>query len=149
MVTKETLESELKLAMKAGDDVRKRTLRMALSAVKLAEVEKRGSLDEAGLLAVLQREIKTRRESVADAERAHREDLIAATQAELAVLHSFLPQALPQDAIEEMVRQAIAEVGAAGPQDMGKVMKAVMPRLQGRVDGKEVSELVRARLGQA
>lgn len=149
MVTKETLESELKQAMKAGDDVRKRTLRMVLSAVKLAEVEKRGPLDEAGLLAVLQKEIKTRRESVADAERAHREDLIAATQAELAVLHSFLPQALPQEAIEEMVRQAIAEVGAAGPQDMGKVMKAVMPRLQGRADGKEVSELVRARLGQA
>lgn len=149
MPTKESLEAELKQAMRAGDEVRKRTLRMVLSAIKLAEVEKRVPLDQPALMAVLQKEIKTRRESIADAERAHRDDLIAATQAELAVLHSFLPQALSQEALEEMVRLAIEEVGAAGPQDMGKVMKAVMPRIQGRADGKDVSELVRARLTQA
>jgi len=149
MPTKESLEAELKQAMRAGDDVRKRTLRMVLSAIKLAEVEKRAPLDEPALLAVLQKEIKTRRESIADAERAHRDDLIASTQAELAVLHSFLPQALSQEALEDMVRLAIEEVGAAGPQDMGKVMKAVMPRIQGRADGKDVSDLVRARLTQA
>jgi uncharacterized protein YqeY len=149
MPTKESLEAELKQAMRAGDDVRKRTLRMVLSAIKLAEVEKRAPLDEPALLAVLKKEIKTRRESIADAERAHRDDLIASTQAELAVLHSFLPQALSQEAIEEMVRQAIEEAGAAGPQDMGKVMKVVMPRIQGRADGKDVSDLVRARLTQA
>ncbi|MGH2606902.1 MAG: GatB/YqeY domain-containing protein [Anaerolineales bacterium] len=149
MPTKESLEAELKQAMRAGDDVRKRTLRMVLSAIKLAEVEKRAALDESALLAVLQKEIKTRRESIADAERAHRDDLIAATQAELAVLHSFLSQALTQEALEEMVRQAIEEVGASGPQDMGKVMKAVIPRIQGRADGKVVSDLVRTRLTQA
>jgi len=149
MPTKQSLEAELKQAMRDGDDVRKRTLRMVLSAIKLAEVEKRAPLDEPALLAVLQKEIKTRRESIADAERAHRDDLIASTQAELAVLHSFLPQALSQEALEEMVRLAIEEVGAAGPQDMGKVMKALMPRIQGRADGKDVSGLVRARLTQA
>lgn len=149
MPTKESLEAELKQAMRAGDDVRKRTLRMVLSAIKLAEVEKRAALDEPALLAVLQKEIKTRRESIADAERAHRDDLIAATQAELVVLHSFLPQALTQEALEEMVRQAIEESGASGPQDMGKVMKAVIPRVQGRADGKVVSDLVRTRLTQA
>ncbi len=149
MLTKESLEAELKDAIRAGDDVRKRTLRMALSAIKLAEVEKRGPLDEPALLAVLQKEIKTRRESIADAERAHRDDLIAATQAELAVLHSFLPQAITREALEEIVRQAIEDVGAAGPHDMGKVMKAVMPRIQGRADGEDVSDLVRARLSQA
>ena len=149
MPTKQSLEAELKQAMRDGDDVRKRTLRMVLSAIKLAEVEKRAPLDEPALLAVLQKEIKTRRESIADAERAHRDDLIASTQAELAVLHSFLPQALSQEALEEMVRLAIEEVGAAGPQDMGKVMKALMPRIQGRADGKDVSGLVRSRLTQA
>lgn len=149
MPTKESLEADLKQAMRSGDDVRKRTLRMVLSALKLAEVEKRGPLDEPATLAVLQKEIKTRRESIADAERAHRDDLIAATQAELAVLHSFLPEPLTQEALEEMVRQAVEEVGAAGPQDMGRVMKAVMPRIQGRADGKDVSELVRARLTRA
>ena len=149
MPTKQSLEAELKQAMRDGDDVRKRTLRMVLSAIKLAEVEKRAPLDEPALLAVLQKEIKTRRESIADAERAHRDDLIASTQAELAVLHSFLPQALSQETLEEMVRLAIEEVGAAGPQDMGKVMKALMPRIQGRADGKDVSGLVRARLTQA
>lgn len=149
MPTKESLEADLKQAMRAGDDVRKRTLRMVLSAIKLAEVEKRSALDGPALLGVLQKEIKTRRESIADAERAHRDDLIAATQAELAVLHSFLPQALTQEDLEEMVRQAIEEVGASGPQDMGKVMKTVIPRIQGRADGKVVSDLVRTRLTQA
>ena len=146
---KSDLEAELKRAMKAGDDVRKRTLRMVLSAVKLAEVEKRGELDEAGILAILQKEIKTRRESIADAERAHRDDLIASSQAEIAVVHSFLPQALSPEELEGLVRQAIAETGATGPSDMGKVMKAVMPRLQGRADGKQVNEIVRSLLPQA
>jgi uncharacterized protein YqeY len=149
MLSKEALEADLKKAIKAGDDVRKRTLRMVLSAVKLAEVEKRGPQDEASLIAILQKEIKTRRESIADAERAHRDDLIAASQAEIEVLDSYLPQRISSDDLQSMVRKAIAETGASGPQDMGKVMKAVMPHVQGRADGKDVNELVRSLLAQA
>ncbi|MEX0788207.1 MAG: GatB/YqeY domain-containing protein [Anaerolineales bacterium] len=149
MPSKEVLEADLRTAMKAGDDVRKRTLRMVLSAVKLAEVEKRGHVDEATLIAILQKEIKTRRESITDAERAHRDDIIAASQAEIDVLNSFLPQRLSQADLQTLVQKAIEETGASGPQDMGKVMKAVMPHVQGRADGKDVNELVRSLLAQA
>jgi len=149
MLSKEALEADLRTAMKAGDDLRKRTLRMILAAIKLGEVEKRGPLDEASLTAILQREIKTRRESITDAERAHRDDLIAASQAEIDVVQSFLPQRLSADDLQSMVRKAIEETGASGPQDMGKVMKAVMPHVQGRADGKDVNELVRSLLAQA
>jgi uncharacterized protein YqeY len=149
MVTKTELENELHDAMRSGDDLRKRTLRMILAAVKLAEVEKRGELDEAGMQAVLQREVKTRQEAIADAEKALRPDLAAATGAELAVVQAYLPAQLSADELEQLTRQAIAATGAAGPQDMGRVMKEIMPRVQGRSDGKTVSEIVRRLLTPA
>jgi len=149
MVTKSELETELHSAMRSGDDLRKRTLRMILSSVKLAEVEKRGELDEAGMQAVLQREVKTRQEAIADAEKAQRPDLAAATHAELAVVQAYLPAQLSPDELEQMTRQAITATGAAGPQDMGRVMKEIMPKLQGRADGKTVNEIVRRLLNPA
>jgi uncharacterized protein YqeY len=149
MVTKSELETELHSAMRSGDDLRKRTLRMILSSVKLAEVEKRGELDEAGMQAVLQREVKTRQETIADAEKAQRPDLAAATHAELAVVQAYLPAQLSPDEIEQMTRQAITATGAAGPQDMGRVMKEIMPKVQGRADGKTVNEIVRRLLNPA
>jgi hypothetical protein len=149
MVTKAELETELHSAMRSGDDLRKRTLRMILSSVKLAEVEKRGELDEAGMQAVLQREVKTRQEAIADAEKAQRPDLAAATHAELAVVQAYLPAQLSPDELEQITRQAIAATGAAGPQDMGRVMKEIMPKVQGRADGKTVNEIVRRLLNPA
>jgi uncharacterized protein YqeY len=149
MVTKAELESELHGAMRSGDELRKRTLRMILSSVKLAEVEKRGELDEAGMTAVLSREVKTRQEAIADAERAQRPDLVAAAQAELDIVQAYLPAQLPTEELEQLARQAIAATGAAGPQDMGKVMKEIMPRVQGRADGKTVNEIVRRLLTPA
>ena len=149
MVTKSELETELHSAMRSGDDLRKRTLRMILSSVKLAEVEKRGELDEAGMQAVLQREVKTRQEAIADAEKAQRPDLAAATHAELAVVQAYLPAQLSPDELEQMTRQAITATGAAGPQDMGRVMKEIMPKIQGRADGKTVNEIVRRLLNPA
>jgi hypothetical protein len=149
MVTKAELETELHSAMRSGDDLRKRTLRMILSSVKLAEVEKRGELDEAGMQAVLQREVKTRLEAIADAEKAQRPDLAAATHAELAVVQAYLPAQLSPDELEQITRQAIAATGAAGPQDMGRVMKEIMPKVQGRADGKTVNEIVRQLLNPA
>ena len=143
MVTKSGLEKELHEAMRSGDDLRKRTLRMILAAIKLAEVEQRGDLDEAGMTSVLQREVKVRHEAIADAEKAGRPDLADASRAELALLQAYLPAQLSPAELEEMARQAIAATGAAGPQDMGKVMKEIMPRIQGRADGKAVNEIVR------
>ncbi len=143
MPTKPEFENALKDAMRAGDDTRKRTLRMILSAVKLAEVERRGPLDEAGLLAVLQKEAKIRNEAIADAQKAGRADLVAGAQAELALLESYLPKALSDEELEALARQAIAEAGASAPGDMGRVMKLLMPQIQGRADGKTASDLVR------
>jgi uncharacterized protein YqeY len=143
MLTKQTLESDLREAMRARDEVRKRTLRMALSAVKLAEVDKRGALDEPALLNILRKEIKSREETLADAERAQRPDVTAGVKAEMAVLETYLPKSLSPEEIEGLARQAITETAATGPQDMGKVMKTLMPRIQGRADGKAVNDTVR------
>jgi len=147
MVTREELEKQLKEAMRASDEPRKRTLRMILAAVKLAEVEKRGALDEAAMLSILQREVKTRQESLADAERAGRAEMAQDVKTELEIVQSYLPAAMPADELEALVRQAIAEVAASAPADVGKVMKALMPRIQGRADGKEVNQVVRRLLG--
>ena len=133
--------------MRAGEEVRKSTLRMVLSAIRLAEVEKGKPLDEPGILAVLHKEVKSRRESIADAQRANRPDLIEAAEAEIAILDDFLPKAMAADELESLARQAIAEVGAASPRDMGQVMKLLLPRLQGRVPGDQVSQVVRRLLG--
>jgi uncharacterized protein YqeY len=147
MLTKETIEIKLKDAMRAKDEVGKRTFRMILSAVKLAEVEKRGPLDEPALLGVLQKEVKARQEAIADAEKANRADLAADAKAELDLVKSFLPAALSQAELEALIREAIGEAGAASPGDMGKVMKLVTPKTQGRADNREVSQLVRKLLG--
>lgn len=144
MDTKEKLELALKTAMKAGDDVTKRTVRMVLAAVRQAEIDKRITLDEPAVLGVIQKEIKTRRETVEEASRANRADIVAATQAEIKVLEGFLPAALSADELKALVEAAVAEVGAAGPADMGKVMKALMPRVAGRAPGDQVSAAVRS-----
>lgn len=146
MDTKEKLESALKTAMKAGDDVTKRTVRMALAAIRQTEIDKQLSLEETAVLGILQKEIKTRREDVEEASRAGRADIVAAIQAEIKVLEGFLPVAMSADELKSLVEAAIAEVGAASPADMGKVMKVLMPRLAGRAPGDQVSAAVRALL---
>jgi uncharacterized protein len=143
MPTRQDFQNALKDALRAGDETAKRTVRMVLAAIQLAEKEKRGPLDEAGVMAVLQREVKMRHESIQDAEKAVRPELIEAARAELAVLQTYLPQQLPPEELEVLVRQAIAECDAVGPQEMGKVMKILMPLVQGRADGKAVSNLVK------
>ena len=143
MLSRAQFEAELRQAMRSGDDLRKRTLRMVLSAIQLAEVERRGPLDDAALTAILQREVKTRHEAIADADRAGRSDLAQASKDELNLLQAYLPQALSPQELESLARLAILASGAQGPQDMGKVMKELMPQVQGRADGKAVSTLVR------
>lgn len=143
METKVQLEIALKEAMKAGDDVRKRTVRMVLAAVRQVEIDRQVKLDEAAVLAIIQKEIKTRKDAVEEARRANRPDIVAATEAEIVVLQTYLPQAVSADELKALVEAAIAEAGAASPADMGKVMKLLIPRLAGRAPGDQVSAAVR------
>ncbi len=148
MLTKKNLENDLRNAIRARDDVRKRTLRMVLTAVKLQEVERKGELDEPSLLAIVQKEVKTRLESIEEAEQIGREDLVSATKAEIDVLQEYLPQALTEEELTQLVRQTIQQVGATSPADMGQVMKALMPQVRGRADGKVANDIVRQLLSE-
>lgn len=143
MSTKDQLQQAVKDAMRAGDDLRKTTLRMALSAMKLAEVQKGGPLEPPEELAILQKEVKSRNEAIEDARKAHRPDLETAANEEIAVLQEFLPRQFSHDELKKMVQEAIAEAGATTPREMGKVMGLLTPRTKGRADGKAVSDLVR------
>jgi uncharacterized protein YqeY len=146
MDLKSTLQSDLKDAMRHGEETRKSTIRMALTAIKLAEVEKISPLDEIGYLAVIQKEIKARREAIADAERANRPELITQAEKEIEVLQSYLrylPATLTQEELEDLAKAVIAESGATSIREMGQVMKILMPRLQGRANGEQASQVVR------
>ena len=134
-------------AMKSRATVRLGTLRMVRAALKNCEIDKRAPLEEADvLLQVLGTQAKQRRESIEQFRAGGREDLAAKEEAELAVLQEFLPRALGEDELSAAVVAAVAEVGAAGPRDMGRVMGVLMPRLQGRADGGAVNRLVREAL---
>jgi uncharacterized protein YqeY len=140
---KSTLQSDLQDAMRHGEDRRKSTLRMAISAIKLAEVEKGAHLDEAAYLAILQKEIKSRREAIADAEKANRPELVRQAEEEIEILKGYLPTALSPEELEIMAKEAIAEAGASSMREIGQVMKILMPRLQGRATGDQASQVVR------
>lgn len=143
MTIKTQLNESMKDAMKSGDEVRKRTVRMALAAVKQAEVDKRVDLDDTAVLALLQKEVKNRREAIEEAKKANRADLIADNEAEIKVLEAFLPKAMPAEELKAIVQAAITETGAAGPSDMGKVMKVVMAKVAGRAPNDMISATVR------
>lgn len=143
MTTKRQFEEALKEAMRSKDDVRKRTIRMVLSAIKLSEIEKGEDLEESEMMAVLQKEVKSRRESVTDAQRAGRSDLIDAAEAEIKVLEEYLPEPLTTDQLESIAKEAIDEVGATSMREMGRVMKVLMPRIQGQATGEQASQIVR------
>jgi uncharacterized protein YqeY len=143
MDTRIALESSLKEALRSGDDLRKRTVRQALAAIKQVEIDRRATPDETAVVGILQKEIKTRRESLAEARKAGRADMTAELEAEIDILEAFLPQAMTADELRPLVHAAIAETAAASPADMGKVMKALMPRVAGRAPGDQVSQMVR------
>jgi uncharacterized protein YqeY len=146
MDTKEKLEIALKEALKAGDDVRKRTVRMVLAAVRQVEIDRQVKLDEAAVLGIIQKEIKTRKESVEEARGANRPDIVAATEAEIVVLQTYLPAAMSAEDLNVLVAVAVLEAGAKSPMDMGKVMKLLLPRIAGRAPGDQVSAAVRQAL---
>ena len=148
MHPKAQLQADLKEAMKSGDELRKTAIRMALAAIKNAEIDKIRELTEEEAAEILLREIKQRRDSIADAEKAGRDDIAAQERAELEILEVYLPKQLSREEIETEARAVIEEVGAQSPKDTGKVMGALMPRVKGRADGKLVSEVVRGLLSE-
>ncbi len=133
----------MKEAMKAKDEVRLRTVRMVNAAIKQIEVDKRVPMDDAGIMSLIQKEIKNRREALEEAKKANRSDLIEANQAEIKVLEAFLPKAMPAEELRALAQAAITETGASSPADMGKVMKIVMAKVAGRAPNDMVSATVR------
>ena len=143
MNLKSQLNDSMKDAMKSGDEVRKRTVRMVLAAVKQVEVDKRTELDDMAVMNIIQKEVKNRRESLEEARKANRPDLIEANEAEIKVLEAFLPKSMPDEELREIVQAAITETGASTPADMGKVMKIVMGKVAGRAPNDRISGTVR------
>lgn len=148
MGLRERLDADLKAAMKEKDELKLSVVRMLKSAVKYREVEgeKAVTLDEAGILQVVATEIKRRRDSVEQYRAGKREDLARKEEAEIAILQGYLPAQLSEAELRAKVDEVVARVGAKGPKDMGAVMKALLPEVQGRAEGKAVSDLVKQRL---
>ena len=139
----------MKNAIRDGDAHRRDTLRMALAAVQNAAKDKREDLTDEEALAVLTKQVKTRRESIKAYADAGRDDLAAKEQAEIDVLQPYLPAQLSEDEVRTLVDEAIASTGASSPGDMGRVMGALMPKVKGRADGKLVSSVVNETLAKA
>ena len=144
MSLKERLADDLKSAMKDKNVVRKNTIQMVRAGVLQIEKDKKITLDDDGVLDVIAKQLKQRRDSLPDYEKSGREDLIAELKAEMDVLMEYLPQQLSHDELLEIVKEAIAQTGASSMKDMGKVMSAVMPKTKGRADGKEINEIVKS-----
>ncbi|MGD8485705.1 MAG: GatB/YqeY domain-containing protein [Chloroflexota bacterium] len=145
----EQLQADMKTAMRDGDAQRRDTLRLAIAAVQNAAKAKREPLSDEEALAVLSRQVKTRRESIEAFRDAGRDDLADKEQAEIDVLAPYLPAQMGEDEVRALVVEAIAATGASSPKDLGRVMGALMPRVKGRADGKLVSSLVNAELAKA
>lgn len=146
MSLKEKLMDDLKAAMKDKDIIRKNTVQMVRSAILQYEKDNRTELDDDGVLDVIAKELKKRRDVLPDYEKSGREDLIADINCEIKTLLAYLPAQLTQEELEVIVSEAIAEVGATSMKDMGKIMATVMPKTKGRADGKMINAIVKAKL---
>jgi uncharacterized protein YqeY len=146
MALKDQLDQDLKAAMRERAQLKLDTIRMLKSAIKYREIELMKPLDDAGVLAVIATEVKRRRDSVEQYRAGNRADLADKEDAEIRILQAYLPQQLGEDELRAKVDEAIAKTGAQGPKDMGAVMKALLPDVQGRAEGKAVSDMVKARL---
>jgi uncharacterized protein YqeY len=149
MSIQDQLMADLRQALRDQDTVRKSAIRMAIAALKNARVDKNADLTEQEAIAVLGKEVKRRRDALAEFEKAGRQELAASESAEIEILEAYLPPALSEQEITALVQEAIAQTGASSPKQMGQVMGAVMPRVQGRADGRQVSQIVRDLLSRA
>lgn len=143
MTLKEKLQDDVEQAMRSGDQERRDVLRLMLAAIKQEEVDEGHSLSEDEVRAVLAKQAKQRRETIADAQRAGRSEMAASEQAELTIIQDYLPEQMDRDEIRALAKEEIEAVGATGMQDMGRVMGRLMSRVKGRADGGVVSDVVR------
>ncbi len=148
MSLKEQLANDLADALRQGDDTRKSTIRMLMSAISTEEVAgaERRELGDEEVLKVVARQVKQRRDSIEEFEKAGREELAKKEAAEMQVLQAYMPEQASREEIEAESRKVIDEIGATGPQDKGKVMQAIMPRLAGRAEGRDINEVVTQQL---
>ena len=144
---KTSIQEDVKTAMKAGDKVRLATLRLITAAIKQVEVDSRKELNDADVIAILDKMCKQRRESIEQYSKAERTDLVDVEEAELVIITEYLPQQLSDDEIAALINEAIKTTGASSMKDMGKVMGIIKPKAQGRADIGKLSGLVKAKLG--
>jgi uncharacterized protein len=142
MALKEQLNHDLHDAMRAGDETRKTALRLALAGIKNAEIQQGKALDDEGVIDVLNREAKQRRESIEEFRKGGRADLVAKEEAEMKVILAYLPPQMSREEIAAAARRVIEKVGASGPRDKAKVMPVIMAELRGKADGREINEVV-------
>ena len=148
MSLKDQITDDMKTAMRARETDLLGTIRLLLAAIKQREVDERVTLDDAAITAVIDKMIKQRKDSISQFQTAGRDDLVAKEQAELVVLAAYMPEQMSDEAINAEIQAAVAATGAAGPQDMGKVMGVLKPKLAGRADMTAVSGLVKAALAK-
>lgn len=146
MSLKARIIEDMKLAMKAKEAARLGAIRLLLAAIKQREVDERIELDDAAVIAVIEKMLKQRKDSITQYEAAKRQDLADAEKFEIEVLTAYMPQAMSTDEVAAIIAEALAASGATSPADMGKVMALVKPRIAGRADMGEVSKLVKAKL---
>jgi uncharacterized protein len=147
MELRERIDTDIKYALKSGAKDKVSTLRMLNAALKNKQIDKRRPLSEEEVVETIRSLIKQRKDSIEQFAKGGRQDLVDKETAEVAVLEVYLPQPLPREELEALVREAVASTGAQGAKDMGKVMKALIPMVGGRADGKLISELVKNSLG--
>ncbi len=147
MSLKEKLNDDLKVAMREKDTVCKNVVQLIRAGIKQIEVDKRVTLDDEGVLDVIAKQLKQRRDSLPDYEKSGRDDLVAQLKKEIEILMEYLPAQLTHEELEEIVKEAVFETGAQSVKDMGKVMAYVMPKTKGRADGKEINAIARTLLG--
>ncbi len=142
------INTDLKAAMRAKEELRLLVLRTLLSSINYAEIAKQKKLDDGGIIEVIGKEIKQRRESIEAYDKGNRQDLSAKEKAEMAILQEYMPAQMSRDEITAIVERVIAEVGPKGPGDKGKVMQKLMPQVKVKADGNEVNSIVTDLLGK-
>jgi hypothetical protein len=144
---KDTIQADLADAMRNREEIRKSALRMLIAAIKNTEIDQGKPLEDDAVIAVIQKQVKQRRESIIEFEKGNRMDLVERERAEETVLQAYLPEQAGPEEIEAAVRKVIAETGASGPRDIGKVMPVLTKQFAGRADGRAINEVVRRLLG--
>ncbi|MFZ5989813.1 MAG: GatB/YqeY domain-containing protein [Bacillota bacterium] len=147
MSLKERLLEDMKIAMRDKDTIKKNTVQMARSAVLQIEKDSRITLDDDGILEIIAKEVKKRRDALPEFEKAGRQDLVDNLKAEIDVLLQYLPKQLTEEELEVIVKDTIQETGASSAKDIGKIMQAVLPKIKGRADGKMVNQIVKKLIG--